>query len=426
MSMHRRDFLKAAGYGVTAAGAGLLVPASARANVNKAPAKVVVVGAGYGGATCAKYLKVWDPSLDVTLIDPSSKLVSCPMSNWVIGGLRKMEDLEKEYNLVQYGLKQVQDLVVGVDGQKRTVKTQRGDTYAYDRLVIAPGVDFLIGSVEGYEEAYKAKKVVHAFKAGEETAILRKQLESMRDGGTVVIASPPPPGKCVSGPYERACMMAHYLKQHKPKSKIIMLDGHFQIVSKGPMFQKAFNKFYPGMIEHRPSNMVNFVDHKSMTISSDWDTVKNADVINIIPTQRAGKVADIAGVRSDSANRWCPVDFATYESTSVPNIHVIGDAVLSNMPKSAHVSNNQGKIAAAAIIELLNGRQPDPLPVIGSTSYSATSDHTSGPIAVVMRYNPDQDVYMRQPGGGAAEDSDELNFQYNLAWFENIWADTLA
>lgn len=425
MSMQRRDFLKAAGLGITAGAAGILVPASAMANVKTSAAKVVVVGAGYGGATCAKYLKVWDPSLDVTLIDPSSKLVSCPMSNWVIGGLRGMDDLVKEYNLVQYGVKQVQDTVVGVDGEKRIVKTQRGDSYAYDRLVLAPGVEFLIGSVEGYEDAYKARKVVHAFKAGEETAILRKQLEAMPDGGTVVIASPPPPGKCVSGPYERACMMAHYLKQHKPKSKIIMLDGHLQIVSKGPMFQKAFKKFYPGMIEHRPNNLVNFVDHKTMTVSSDWDSVK-ADVINIVPAQRAGKVADIAGVRSDSAKRWCPVDFATYESTSVPHIHVIGDAVLSNMPKSAHVSNNQGKIAAAAIIELLNGRQPDPLPVIGSTSYSATSDHTSGPIAVVMRYSPEQDVYVRQPGGGAAADSDELNFQYNLAWFENIWADTLA
>jgi NADPH-dependent 2,4-dienoyl-CoA reductase/sulfur reductase-like enzyme len=240
-----------------------------------------------------------------------------------------------------------------------------------------------------------------------------------------VIASPPPPGKCVSGPYERACLVAHYFKQHKPKSKIIMLDGHMQIVSKGPMFQKAFDLFYPGMIEHRPNNLVTSIDHEAMTVSSDWETVK-ADVINVIPPQRAGKVCDVAGVRSDSANRWCPIDFATFESKTVPNIHIIGDSVASNLPKSAHVSNNQGKITAAAIIEMFHDRQPDPLPVIGSTSYSATSDHTSGPIAVVMRYDLDQDAYQRMPGGGAAEDSDELNFEYNKAWFESMWIDTLG
>ncbi|MEW6677734.1 MAG: FAD-dependent oxidoreductase [Pseudomonadota bacterium] len=425
MNMPRRDFLKLAGAGLTTSLSGLMVPGAALAKPRMNAPKVVVVGAGYGGATCAKYLRIWDPSIEVTLIDPSTKLVSCPMSNWVLGGLRDMSELSKEYKLTQYGVKQVQDSVVGVDGEKRIVRTQRGDTYAYDRLVLAPGVEFMSGNIEGYAEAAKDKKVMHAFKAGEETLLLKKQLEAMPDGGVFVIASPPPPGRCVSGPYERACMVAHYFKQHKPKSKIIMLDGHLDVVSKGPMFKKAFKKFYPGMIEHRPNNLVNHIDPSTMTVSSDWDSVK-ADVMNVVPMQRAGKICEIAGVRTDSAKRWCPINFATYESKSVPNIHVIGDSVLSNMPKSAHVSNNQGKIAASAIIELLNGRQPDPLPVIGSTSYSATTDHTAGPIAVVMRYNPGQDVYVRQPGGGADADSDELNFQYNLAWFENIWADTLG
>lgn len=422
MSMQRRDFLKAAGAGM----AGFMVPKIALASPRRVAPRVVVVGAGYGGATCAKYLRIWDPSIEVTLIDPNPHLVSCPMSNWVLAGLKEMSDLNKSYDqLPRYGVKMVQDSVVGVDAEKRLVRTEKGNTYAYDRLVLAPGVEFMTGTVEGYNEAAKAGKVVHAFKAGPETALLRKQLQAMPDGGVFVIASPPPPGRCVSGPYERACMVAHYFKQHKPKSKIIMLDGHFQIVSKGPMFQKAFNKFYPGMIEHRPSNMVTSIDHKTMTVKSDWESVK-ADVINVVPMQRAGKICEIAGVRSDSAKRWCPIDFANYESKTVPNIHVIGDSVLSNMPKSAHVSNNQGKITASAIVELLNGRESDPLPVIGSTSYSATSDHTAGPIAVVMRYNPDQDVYMRQPGGGADEDSDELNFEYNKAWFENTWADTLG
>ncbi len=421
MTMQRRDFLKVAGAGLAAGFAGF----STTARAGAAP-RVVVVGAGYGGATCAKYLRVWDPSIEVTLIEPSPHMVSCPMSNWVLGGLREMGDLNKSYgNLGKYGIRMVQDSVVGVDAGKRLVKTRGGAEISYDRLVLSPGVEFVTGAIQGYDEAAAVGKVVHAFKAGPETALLRKQLEAMPDGGVFVIASPPPPGKCVSGPYERACMAAHYFKQYKPKSKIIMLDGHMQIVSKGPMFKKAFDRFYPGMVEHRPNNLVTGIDHKTMTVSSDWDSVK-ADVINIIPAQRAGKVCDIAGVRSDSGNRWCPIDFATYESKTVPNIHVIGDCVLSNMPKSAHVSNNQGKIAAAAIIELFHDRQPDPLPVIGSTSYSATSDHTSGPIAVVMRYDMDQDTYQRMPGGGAAEDSDELNFEYNKAWFENIWTDTLG
>lgn len=422
MSVQRRDFLKAAGLGLGLAG----LPRFVQAKVAPSSAKVVVVGAGYGGSTCAKYLRIWDPSLDVTLIDPNPHMVSCPMSNWVLAGLRQMDDLNKSYDgLKRHGVKMVQDMVVSVDAAKRVVKTRGGASIAYDRLVLSPGVDFVSGGIEGYDAAAAAGKVVHAFKAGPETALLRRQLEAMPDGGVFVIASPPPPGKCVSGPYERACMAAHYFKQYKPRSKIIMLDGHFQIVSKGPMFQNAFKRHYPGMIEHRPSNLVTQVDYKTMTVSSDWDTVK-ADVINIVPPQRAGKVAELAGVRSDSAKRWCPIDFATYESKTVPYVHVIGDAVLSNMPKSAHVSNNQGKITAAAIIELLNGRQPDPLPVIGSTSYSATSDHTSGPIAVVMRYDLEQDAYLRMPGGGAADESDEANFQYNLAWFDNIWADTLG
>lgn len=426
MSMRRREFLKMAGASLTTGVAGLMVPRSALATPHKAAPKVVVVGAGYGGSTCAKYLRIWDPSIEVTLIDPNPHMVSCPMSNWVLGGLKEMSDLNKSYEpLAKHGVKMVQDSVVSVDSEKRIVRTQGGHTFNYDRMVIAPGVDFMTDTVEGYDEAAAAQKVVHAFKAGPETALLRKQLEAMPDGGVFVIASPPPPGKCVSGPYERACMAAHYFKQHKPRSKIIMLDGHFKIVSKDKMFMKAFKKFYPGMIEHRPSNMVTSVDYKTMTVNTDWSSEK-ADVINIVPMQRAGKVADIAGVRSDSENRWCPIDFASYESKTVPNIHVIGDAVLSNMPKSAHVSNNQGKITASAIIELLNDRQSDPLPVIGSTSYSATSDHTSGPIAVVMRYDPDSDAYVRQPGGGAADDSDELNFEYNKAWFESIWADTLG
>lgn len=421
MTLHRRDFLKIAGAGLAAT---LLAKPAFSATRGKP--RVVVVGAGFGGATCAKYLRLWDPNIQVTLIEPNDRFYSCPMSNWVLGGIRTMDDITKSYeHLPGYGIKMVKDMAVGVDADKRVVTTRGGKKISYDRLVLAPGVEFMTDLIEGYAEGEAAGKVLHAWKAGPQTLALRKQLEAMPDGGVFVIASPPPPGRCVSGPYERASLVAQYFMQHKPKSKIIMLDGHIDVVSKGPMFKAAWKKFYPGMIEHRPYNLVTRVDHKTMVVTSEFEDVK-ADVINIVPKQRAGAICAQAGVRADSAGVWCPVDGATYESPRVPFVHVLGDSVASNMPKSAHVSNNQAKICAAALVELFNGREPDPYPVIGSTSYSATSDHTSGPIAVVMRYDPDKGNYVRQPGGGASLESDEINFEYNKAWFEHIWADTLA
>lgn len=421
MTLHRRDFLKIAGAGLAAS---LLAKPAFSATGGKP--HVVVVGAGFGGATCAKYLRLWDPNIQVTLIEPSERFYSCPMSNWVLGGMRSMDDITKSYDhLPGYGIRMLKDTVVGVDADRRTVSTLGGVKVTYDRLVLAPGIEFMTDLIEGYAEGEAAGLVLHAWKAGPQTLALRQQLEAMPDGGVYVIASPPPPGRCVSGPYERASLVAHYFKQYKPKSKIIMLDGHIDVVSKGPMFKAAWKKFYPGMIEHRPYNLVTRVDHKSMVVTSEFEDVK-ADVINIVPKQRAGAICAQAGVRADSAGVWCPVDGATYESPSVPFVHVLGDSVASNMPKSAHVSNNQAKICAAALVEIFNGREPDPYPVIGSTSYSATSDHTSGPIAVVMRYDPDKAAYIRQPGGGASLESDELNFEYNKAWFEHIWADTLA
>lgn len=427
MTMQRRDFLKFAGASL----AGALASASAQAKKTAGTPHIVVVGAGFGGATCAKYIRMWDPKIKVTLIESNAQYFSCPMTNWVLGGIRTMEETVQSYkNLPGYGINMVHDTVIGVDTDKRWVSTQGGKKIAYDRLVLAPGIEFMTDQIEGYAEGEAAGKVLHAWKQGptlatSQATLLKKQLEAMPDGGVFVIASPPPPGRCVSGPYERACMVAHYFKQHKPKSKIIMLDGHFDVVSKGPMFKKAWKKYYAGMIDHRPYNLVTKVDHQSMIVTSEFEDVK-ADVINIVPKQRAGAICHMAGVRTDSAGVWCPVNGVTYESPKVPFVHVLGDSVASNMPKSAHVSNNQAKICAAALVEIYNDREPNPYPIIGSTSYSATSDHTSGPIAVVMRYDPDKEAYIRQPGGGASDDSDEINFEYNKTWFEHIWADTFA
>ncbi len=420
MTINRRDFLKISGAGAAAAAF------SGCASMAGSPrAHVVVVGAGFGGATCAKYLRAWGPNIDVTLIEPNDKFVSCPISNWVLGGLRTMDDITHGYDkLPAHGIKMVKDTVVAIDVDKRVVKTQGGASIGYDRLVLAPGIEILTDTVRGFKEAEAAGKVVHAWKAGAQTALLRKQLEAMPDGGTFVMSVPAAPYRCPPGPYERACMVAHYLKHNKPKSKIILLDGNPDIVSKKPLFTDAWNTLYPGMVDYRPNNAPLAVDGGKMTVSTEFDDVKG-DVLNVVPRQRAGTVCDLVGARNDSNKAWCTVNLATFESTAAPNVHIIGDSVLSNLPKSGHMATNHAKVCAAAIVELLAGRQPDPIPVVANTCYSATSDGTSGYVANVFRFEAGKG-YVSAPEGGATPKGDALNFAYNESWAKNIWAEVLS
>jgi NADPH-dependent 2,4-dienoyl-CoA reductase/sulfur reductase-like enzyme len=418
MTLNRRDFLKVTGAGAAAALTGCATTTSA------ARPHVVVVGAGFGGATCAKYLRQWGPNIDVTLIEPNDKFVSCPISNWVLGGLRTMDDITHGYdNLPKHGIKMVKDTVVAVDTAKRTVKTRGGATISYDRLVLSPGIEILTDTVKGFKEAEAAGKVVHAWKAGPQTALLRKQLEAMPDGGTFVMSVPAAPYRCPPGPYERACMVAHYFKQAKPKSKIILLDGNPDVVSKKPLFTDAWNTLYPGMIDYRPNNAPIAVDGNKMIVTTEFDDVKG-DVLNVVPRQRAGDVCAQAGARNDSAGTWCTINFATFESTTVPNVHIIGDSILAPLPKSGHLATNQAKVCAAAIVELLAGRQPDPIPVIANTCYSATSGTTSGYVAHVYRFEAGKG-YVAQPEGGATPKGSELVFTYQESWAKNIWANAL-
>ncbi len=419
MTLNRRDFLKVSGAGAAAALTGCATTASS------ARPHVVVVGAGFGGATCAKYLRQWGPNIDVTLIEPNDKFVSCPISNWVLGGLRTMDDITHGYDrLPRHGIKMVKDSVVAIDPAKRFVKTRSGASIAYDRLVLAPGIEILTGTVKGFNEAETAGKVVHAWKAGPQTALLRKQLEAMPDGGTFVMSVPAAPYRCPPGPYERACMVANYFKQAKPKSKIILLDGNPDVVSKKPLFTDAWNTFYAGMIDYRPNNAPLAVDGDKMTVTTEFDDVRG-DVLNVVPRQRAGELCAMAGARNDSAGNWCAVNFTTFESTTVPNVHIIGDSVLSSLPKSGHMATNMAKICAAAIVELLAGRQPDPIPVVANTCYSATSSTTSGYVANVYRFEAGKG-YVSAPEGGATPKGDALNFTYNESWAKNIWADVLS
>lgn len=421
MSINRRDFLKVSGVGAASA-----LLAGCATTASGGPAKVVVVGAGFGGATCAKYLRKWGPNIEVTLIEPNDKFVSCPRSNLVIGGMRNMDYLTHSYdNLSKHGINMVKDMVVAIDPAKRTVTTKGGKTIGYDRLVLAPGIDVRTDTIKGYQEAEAASKVVHAWKAGPQTALLRKQIESMPDGGVFVMGIPGTPYRCPPGPYERISLVASYLKKHKPKSKIIVLDSNPDIVSKKPLFTWAWNSFYPGMVEYRGGNAVTGVDGNRMVVSTEFDDIK-ADVMNVVPRQRAGELCAMAGVRNDASGNWCTVNFTTFESAAVPNVHIIGDSVSAALPKSGHMATNQAKICAAAIVELLAGRKPEAVPIVANTCYSDTSETTGGHVANVYRYDAEKKAYVDAGGGGATPQGDELNHAYAESWAQNIWSEVLS
>ncbi|MFN3715504.1 MAG: FCSD flavin-binding domain-containing protein [Thiobacillus sp.] len=417
MTMQRRDFLKVSAAGLAAAGLPL------RARAGAAKAKVVIVGAGFGGATAAKYIRMWDPGIEVTLIDREPKFVSCPLSNLVLAGLKTLDDLTQTYDALKskYGVNVVVDTVTAIDTDKRMVRTEKA-SFAYDRLILSPGIDFRFDQIEGYD-AKAQQTILHAWKAGEQTLKLRQQVESMKDGGVIVVGMPLAPYRCPPGPYERVCLIANYLKRAKPKSKIIMLDANPDVASKKPLFMKAWNTLYKDWVEYRPNSKVVKVDAEGMIASTEFEDIKAA-VINIIPPQRAGQVAELAGVRTDSNGVWCPASFVTYESKAKSNVHVIGDALLSNFPKSGHMANNMGKVCANAVVELLNGRQPDPVPVVSNTCYSAVSEDRAIHVATVFRYDPSKEQMTAQPGGGISSDLSEEEAVYAEAWAEGIWSDT--
>jgi sulfide dehydrogenase [flavocytochrome c] flavoprotein chain len=429
MTIDRREFIKIAAAG--AATGALPGCAIQTTSAPKGPAKVVVIGAGYGGATTAKYLRVWsNNTIDVTVVDRNDKFVSCPMSNTVFAGMRTMDDITRDYETLKskYGVKFVIDEVTGVDPVKRTVATAKGTILNYDRLVIAPGVDFMYKEIEGASEKLANEKIPHAWKAGPQTLLLRKQMEAMPDGGVILVAMPKAPYRCPPGPYERVCLMAQYLKDNKPKSKIIMLDANEDVASKPKLFKQAWAKYGP-LIEYKPNAKVVKVNGDTMTLSTEFEDVKG-DVINLIPPQSAGEVTAKAGLGRDATGRWIPVSFVTYEAKGTPNIHCIGDAILSNYPRSGHMANNMGKIVASALVEIFAGREPDPVPVVANTCYSLVSKSTAVHVAAVFRYNKEKDEMTVQPGtlgtSPMEEDMRELEKAYADSWATNIWNDMFA
>jgi sulfite dehydrogenase len=419
--MKRRDVLKLAG-------AATVLSATGCATTGGAKGRVVVIGAGYGGATAAKYIKLWDPAIEVTVVERSPFFISCPLSNLVLGGHWSIDDLRRPYTgLERRGVRVVIDEVAAVDAARKTVRLASGGTLPYDRLVISPGVDFLFSEVAGLEAANRNSRILHAWKAGRETLQLRSQLEGMRDGGLYVLSIPLAPYRCPPGPYERVCQVASYFKKAKPKSKILVVDANPDVTSKGALFKRAWSELYPGMIEYRGNSKAIGVDEKTLTVKLEVEEVK-ADVVNVVPPQRAGDVALKAGLITHN-NRWCDVDWRTMESSAVKGIHVLGDATLSApaMPKSGHMANSHGKVAAAAIVELLNGRAPSPTSVMTNTCYSFVSESEVIHVASVHQWSDkDRTIAPVAGSGGVSAARSHQEAVYGWSWAQNIWADMLT
>ena len=421
----RRDFVLSVG-ALGAATSVLGWPSLGQAKATGG--RVVVIGGGFGGATCARYLRRLSTDIEVTLVERDSQFMTCPFSNAVLGGLYDMDFITHGYSALrdQYGVKVVNDSVVDIDADAKKVRLAGGSTLRYDRLVVSPGIDLRWNAIEGYDEAASAT-MPHAWKAGEQTMILRKQLEAMSDGGVVIIAPPSNPFRCPPGPYERASLIAHYLKHNKPRSKILILDAKPKF-SKQPLFEQGWQVLYPGMIEwvgEAEGGAIDSVDVKAMTVRPLFGEPQRGDVINVIPPQKAGAIAAVAGLTNDGG--WCPVDQRTFESRVQKHIHVIGDAAIANpMPKSGFAASSQGKVCATAIVASLSG-QDMPEPSYVNTCYSLVGPDYGISVAAVYRLGDDGIKGVEGAGGVSPRDVDSsfrvAESRYAVGWYQSITAD---
>ncbi|WEF32283.1 NAD(P)/FAD-dependent oxidoreductase [Pseudoduganella chitinolytica] len=420
--MKRRAFLAAGGAAAMLAGCASVAP--------KARPHVVVVGGGYGGATAARYVRLWSGGdVDVTVVEPNSTMISCPLSNLVLGGSRRIADLTLSYEgLTRHGVRMLPDSAAAIDVARRTVVLASGSLLLYDRLILSPGIEFLPNAIPGLAAPSAQDQVLHAWKAGAQTTALRAQLEAMPDGGVYALSVPPAPYRCPPGPYERACQVAFYFSRHKPRSKVLVLDANEDVVSKGALFKRLWKERYAGIVDYRPGFRTVDVDVATRTAISELGEKIRADVLNVIPPHRAGAIAARTGL-ANANGRWCEVDFLTFESTQAPGIHVIGDAIQTAplMPKSAHMANQHGKVCAAAVVDLLSGRAPAAAPVLTNTCYSFVSDRDVIHVASVHAYDAVKKTLLVVPGsGGLSPAASALEGTYAFSWAANIWADTLG
>ncbi len=388
--------------------------------------RVVIVGGGFGGSTAARYLRMWGGNVDVTLVERQASFVSCPISNLVVGGYKQMADITRSYDgLKAMGVKFVQGEVTAIDAAARKVRLAGGDELPYDRLILSPGIDFMNEQVGGLAAALESGNVVHGWKAGPQTVALRQQLVDMPDGGVYAISIPKVPYRCPPGPYERACMVAAYFKDAKPRSKVLVLDANPEVQSKKALFERAWAQHYKGILEYRPNAELKEVSGKVAKL--EFEDVK-ADVLNIVPPQRAGDIARQAGVVNIN-NRWVGVNWLTMEATAAPGIHVLGDATFSApaMPKSGHMANQHAKVAAAAIIQSLKGEPVSATPVVMNTCYSFVTAKDVIHVASVHQYDATEKTFKAVPGsGGVSAAANQIEGLYALSWADNIWSDMLA
>jgi sulfide dehydrogenase [flavocytochrome c] flavoprotein subunit len=420
MTLDRRSFLKLVGAGAGAAGLPMIGRAAEL--MPKGAKRVVVIGGGYGGTIAAKYIRMMDKSIEVVMIERNDHFVSCPFSNLYIGGILKdLSPLTIKYDKLvsNHGVKVVQAEVTAIDPAAKVVTTSKG-TVSYDRLVVSPGIDFRLEEMKGYDAA-AMEKMPHAWKAGPQTVLLRNQLEAMKDGGTMVMTVPLAPYRCPPGPYERASMVAYYLKKNKPKSKLVVLDANPDITSKGGLFKKGWKDNYEGIIDYRGAKKVTEVDAKAMAVMVEGLEEIKGDVINVIPPQRAGQIAVAAGLVGDDKN-WCPVNATTFESTKQAGIHVIGDACIAGaMPKSGYSANSEAKVCAMNIVALMNGKETTELSGI-NTCYSYINDKDAVSVAAVYAVKEGKIVAVPNSGGVSPADYSAAKMEaiYAESWLKNI------
>ena len=434
--MQRRMLLQGAGsMGLAslagcASDTGAMLTSTAGGGV-PAKTRVLVVGGGYGGATAAKYLRLFSgQKIDVTLIEPNDAFVSCPISNLVLGGSKTLADITMPYATLarNHGVRVIKDMVASIDPVKKIAVLASGPTIAYDKLVLSPGVELMWDSIAGSRAANAEGRILQAWKAGPETVALRRQLEAMPDGGVYAITIPEAPYRCPPGPYERACQVASYFKAAKPKSKVLILDANPDVTSKGPLFKKVWAEQYKGMVEYRGQHKATAVDARTNTVKFEVQDDVKADVLNVLPTMRAGAIAVQTGLANANA-RWCNVNYLNFESTVAKDIHVLGDSIqiAPGMPKSGHMANSHAKVAAAAIVAELAGWEINPAPMLTNTCYSFVDAKNVIHVASVHEYVAADKTFKTVAGsGGVSAGPTELEGNYAWNWARTIWADALV
>ena len=413
---------------MTAVGAATAISGYASLGFAAKP-KVVVIGGGFGGATVARYLMLWgEGGVEVTLVERNEKFVSSPMSNLVIAGYRDMNDITLTYDRLRAcGVKVITAEVIAVASDRQRIRLGDGTNLPYDRLIVSPGIDFIWGDVGGMADAEAQIAIPHAWTAGIQTLSLQKQLQAMADGGVFAIAIPIAPYRCASAPYERACLVADYLKKNKPRSKVLILDANEDVVSMKELFTKVWKERYGNIIDYQNNSELKEVDVATHTAILEFDKVK-VDVLNAIPPQRAGEIARQAGLINVN-NRWCDVHWLTMESTSMPKVHVLGDSVFPSprMPKSGHVANQHAKVTAAAILDIFHGREPNQQPMVTSTCYSYVSQRDAIHVSSVHAYDRETRTMQPVPGaGGVSIAPNGMEGDFAAGWARNIWADSLS